>query len=61
MRGALIFQLADRLSERKVPFLFATGYDRSVIPVRFDDVIRCEKPIRRGKATEALSSLLQNP
>ena len=43
-RGAS-FDLADQLRARGVPFLFFTGYDREVIPSRFADVPRLEKPV----------------
>jgi FixJ family two-component response regulator len=43
--GGVNFDLADRLRERGVPFLFFTGYDREVIPPRFADVMRLEKPV----------------
>ena len=39
------FDLADELRARGVPFLFFTGYDREVIPSRFADVPRLEKPV----------------
>jgi DNA-binding response OmpR family regulator len=39
------FELADALSGRGVKLLFATGYDREVIPARFADAVRLEKPI----------------
>jgi ActR/RegA family two-component response regulator len=37
-----------------VPFVFATGYDGSMIPERFADVTRCEKPIEARKVARAL-------
>lgn len=55
LRGEMVYELADWLAARQVPFLFATGYDASVIPHRFDHVIRCDKPIQYGKVTEALA------
>ncbi|MXO84430.1 response regulator [Altererythrobacter aurantiacus] len=56
--GEIVFSVADLLRERHVPFLFATGYDRSMIPPRFDDVVRCEKPVGADKLGAALANVL---
>lgn len=45
LRGDMVFPLADRLRERGVPLLFATGYDAAIIPERFRSVPRFEKPV----------------
>jgi DNA-binding NtrC family response regulator len=57
--GELVFPVADRLAERGVPFLFTTGYDRSVIPTRFTDITRCEKPINIRRITQAIGRVIQ--
>jgi DNA-binding NtrC family response regulator len=44
LRGHNAFGLADELQRQGIPFLFATGYSAEVIPVRFADVTRWEKP-----------------
>lgn len=44
LRGEMVYPVADVLTERGVPFLFATGYDQAVIPERFAAVTRCDKP-----------------
>lgn len=54
LRGELAFTIADRLMAADVPFLFATGYDDSFIPERFEGVVRCEKPIDPAKVAKAL-------
>lgn len=54
LRGEFSFQVADRLMDLNVPFIFATGYDASVIPGRFSQVERCEKPIDAQKLMKAL-------
>ena len=56
--GEMVFPAADVLRERHVPFLFATGYDRSMIPSRFDDVARCEKPVGPDKVRRMLANIL---
>jgi DNA-binding response OmpR family regulator len=38
------FRVADALAAKRIPFLFATGYDASIVPDRFADVLRFEKP-----------------
>jgi hypothetical protein len=42
--GDLAFTIADRLQRRGIPFAFSTGYGAEMIPERFADVIRWEKP-----------------
>ena len=44
LKGDHGFPVADALAERNVPFVFATGYDETVIPERHRDVKRWEKP-----------------
>lgn len=43
MQGRMIFPLADELVRRKVPYVFSTGYDDSVVPARYSDVQRFSK------------------
>lgn len=59
LRGEMVFPLADALTARKVPFLFATGYDRWAIPDRFSEVLRLEKPLKAAKIGAALGLLLR--
>lgn len=40
-----VYPVADGLVQRGVPFVFATGYDRWVIPVRYAAVRRFDKPV----------------
>ena len=47
------FDLADELRTKGVPFLFFTGYDREVIPIRFADVPRLEKPVDASRLVSA--------
>jgi DNA-binding response OmpR family regulator len=54
----LIYPAADVLVDRGVPLLFATGYDRSVIPSRFNAIARCEKPIGTDKLVNAVTVLI---
>ena len=43
--GEKAFAIADRLRERGVRFVFATGYDQDATPSRFADVPHYEKPL----------------
>ena len=45
LQGEMAYPVADELLARKVPFVFATGYDASSIPERFGNIVRHEKPI----------------
>ena len=56
--GTMVFDLADTLTSRAVPFVFATGYDDSAIPDRFANVPRLEKPVKLRKVLAALGPLL---
>jgi CheY-like chemotaxis protein len=43
--GQMAYCAADMLANRGIPFVFATGYDASLIPPRFGHIVRCEKPV----------------
>jgi DNA-binding LytR/AlgR family response regulator len=57
--GTLIFDVADDLAARGVPFAFATGYDQWSIPPRFCEVPRLEKPLRATQVAAAIGRLLE--
>ena len=57
--GESVFPAADALTARKVPFLFATGYDQSVMPSRFADTVLCEKPINIRLITRAVRQIVR--
>jgi CheY-like chemotaxis protein len=50
----LVFPVADELERRAIPFVFATGYDPSIIPAKFTGFTLCEKPTELGNIAEAL-------
>ena len=54
LRGELAFPVARALTERHVPFVFATGYDADIIPVEFRNIVRCEKPVDFLKVARVL-------
>ena len=45
LQGEMVFPLADALTARGVPFVFATGYDRTMVPPRYAEIVHCEKPV----------------
>ena len=55
------FDVADRLRDLDVPFLFFTGYDREIIPERFVDVVRLEKPVTDARLLGAVARLCFGP
>ncbi|MGF7147269.1 DNA-binding response OmpR family regulator [Sphingomonas zeicaulis] len=54
LHGEPVYPAADELVARGVPFVFATGYDASVIPKRFAHVLSCDKPINIKKIVQAI-------
>jgi CheY-like chemotaxis protein len=51
------FDVAQALSERGVPFLFATGYDAATIPSQFESAPRLEKPFNGSQLVDAVLCL----
>jgi CheY-like chemotaxis protein len=49
-----VFPVAEELERRAIPFVFATGYDPSIIPAKFTGFVLCEKPTELGKIAKAL-------
>ena len=44
LHDELAYPLADELERQGIPFVFATGYNRDVIPDKYARVLRWEKP-----------------
>jgi DNA-binding response OmpR family regulator len=57
LRGRLAFQIATELRARRVPAIFATGYDASMIPAELADVIRLEKPVDMAALCRAVEAV----
>ena len=57
LRGTLAFGVADALVERRVPFVFATGYDVSAVPERHRGVPVWQKPFQPQDLVRALPHL----
>ena len=54
LHGEMAFSLADALVARGVNFVFATGYGSDIIPERFAQITRCEKPVEPSKVARSL-------
>jgi len=54
LAGDMVYPVAERLLDRRVPFVFATGYERVAIPERFAAITRCEKPVSADTVGRAL-------
>jgi CheY-like chemotaxis protein len=59
--GERIDPVADVLAARGVPFIFATGYDRSSLPPNYRENIAIAKPYLIGQLQAALLDGLRRP
>lgn len=59
--GKAVFPISVALMERKIPFLFATGYGDSQIPNQFSNIVRLEKPFISSALISALEAIIQAP
>lgn len=59
LMGDYVFPVADLLRERGASFLFATGYGAEIIPERFRDAPRLEKPFAIPAMIQMLEALHQ--
>lgn len=55
LHGERSYRVADALAERKVRFVFMTGYGTEAIDEAYRHHPRCEKPIRMQALLDALS------
>ncbi|MCT8003387.1 response regulator [Sphingomonas sanguinis] len=56
--GEMAFPVADELSARQIPFLFASGYGDDVIKNRYPGVVNCAKPFVSRQLLRSLKSIL---
>ena len=59
LRGDATFSVADRLADRNIPFVFATGYDAGIIPDRHRDVTVWEKPFDVDQLSQHVETALE--
>ena len=57
LNGQTVYPVADELARRGIPFVFATGYDPSVIPDHYRDRPRWQKPFDPDGLARALATL----
>ncbi len=53
--------MADRLLERRIPFVFVTGYGRESVDARYQFVHILEKPVGRQVLENVFASALAAP
>lgn len=54
LHGTTVFGLADELTRRGTPIIFATAYGEEAIPERFRNKPRLSKPYERSRLIEAI-------
>jgi CheY-like chemotaxis protein len=65
VNGTKIYPVAEALAERKIPFLFLSGYGEHAVPPNRPEWIACEKPIDAelliGKLAQCISAKRVEP
>jgi DNA-binding response OmpR family regulator len=56
VRGETIYPIAEMLTERKIPFVFVTGYSADSIDPRFHHIPVLQKPVEPQSILAALAS-----
>jgi CheY-like chemotaxis protein len=56
LQGEMAFAVADALRARGVPIVFATGYDRGILPAADCRTIHCQKPVDPEAVARALAA-----
>ena len=59
LRDEMIFSLARLLRDRKVPFVFTTGYDNDSVEAEFRDIQLWCKPLDLRVVTFGLGTLIR--
>ena len=57
LKDGRAYPVADALADRRIPFVFTTGYDHGV-PVRHANVRRLKKPVRATALCRALEAAM---
>lgn len=61
LAGAIDFAVADALLAKRLPFVFATGYDATAIAPRFAEIRRFEKPCDATELARHLLDMTRKP
>ncbi len=61
LHGKTVYELADVLNDREVPFLFATAMDRKTIPARFRHAPVLDKPVTPADLANAVIEMVRRP
>ena len=59
LRGQNVFPLAEVLARRGIPFVFATGYDRGVLPQDYRQAWVLEKPFEVRQLIAGLADICE--
>lgn len=57
LRGQDVFPLAEMLASRSIPFIFATGYDRDILPEEYRHARVLEKPFEVEQLIAGLADI----
>src|SRR6476469_1047254 len=60
IRGERVFPLCELLAAKNVPFVLTSGYADWMMPEKWDDRPRLQKPYTIGQVEEALGSLFSD-
>jgi two-component SAPR family response regulator len=58
LRDGKVYDFADFLLGKGIPFVFATGYDPKVIPQRFAHIQVYQKPVEASKVAKTLAEVI---
>lgn len=58
--GEDVSEIANRLRERKIPFVFLTGYGPETIPQQFQDVPLIAKPFDEQQLIASVQAMFQD-
>jgi CheY-like chemotaxis protein len=58
LNGSRTFEIAVSLAQRRIPFVFSTGYGANILPDHFRGVPVLTKPFRQEEFRQALLSAL---
>ena len=61
LHGLTVYEVAEVLQDRGVPFIFTTGFDKTSMPTRFDAIPVVQKPTGSTAIAQELSKLLSKP